>query len=382
MPRDKKILYIGLSSLIVALLVPWFAAGINNRAFAAALLLPASVAFLFLIKKRSIPYYTKRQVLLLACVFGVLYTLIHYLLGIPFGFRSNPYSFLRPNIVVEFVIPTALAIVGVELIRWIAVAQGSKGISALAYFLGVISEVSVFLGVVRVETFNRFMDLFGLTLLPALIANLVYNYLAKRYGASTNIAYRLIISLHVYVFTANTATPDAITSFIKVLLPVALYVFIDALFERKRKFARKKTGAVAYVAGGAAFAIIASFMMLISCKFHYGAIVIATESMTGELNKGDAVIFEQSDGEDLEVGDVIVFERRGNKIVHRVIDIEVINNEVRIYTKGDANENADAGFITPSDVVGKALTKLPGVGYPTIWMRELVRGAFKQSDAL
>lgn len=381
MPRDKKILYIGLSVLLAALLVPWFAAGVNNRVFAAALLLPASVAFVFLIKRRSTPYYTRRQVLMLVAVFGVLYVLVYYLLGIPFGFFQNPYR-ISPKIIFEFILPTAAAILGVELLRWVARVQGSRSLDFLSYLTAVVADVSLFLGVVKVETFNRFMDLLGLTLLPSLIANLLYHYLVKRYGPGVNVIYRLIISLHIYIFAIDTAVPDAILSFVKVIFPILIFAFVDSLFERKRKFARRRASIIGYTAAGVAFSLIAGFMLLISCKFHYGAIVIATESMTGELNRGDAVIFEKSEGDDLEVGDVIVFERRGNNIVHRVIDIEVINNEVRIYTKGDANENADAGFITPADVVGKAITKLPGIGYPTLWMRELVRGTFSQSDAL
>ena len=381
MTRDKKIAYISLSLLCLALLLPQFLDGVNNRVYAAALLLPVAVFLLVFLKRRITPYYTRRTVLLLISVFGVLYVILYYLLGLSFGFIKNPYL-INFDIALEFVLPTAAVIVSVELIRSVSRAQNSKAVDFLSYLVAVIGDVSLFLGVVRVETFNRFMDLFGLTLLPSIIANLVYHYLVKRYGAAPNIVYKLITSLYTYLFIFDAATPDAITSLIKVLWPVFIFVFIDMLFERKRRFAVRRSGAIGYTVAGAALAFIVSFVMLISCKFHYGAIIIATESMTGEYNKGDALIYEQYEGEAINVDDVVVFNRRGNRIVHRVVEVVVENDEVRIYTKGDANDSADAGYITPSDIVGIAKTKIPGIGYLTLWMREMVHGAFSQEDAL
>ena len=60
-------------------------------------------------------------------------------------------------------------------------------------------------------------------------------------------------------------------------------------------------------------------------------------------------------------------------IVHRVIDIQIINGTTRYYTKGDANEDADAGYITDDAIVGLANHKLPVLGYPTLWMRSLFK---------
>ena len=112
-------------------------------------------------------------------------------------------------------------------------------------------------------------------------------------------------------------------------------------------------------------------VMLVSNQFKYGSLVIATESMTGEINKGDVVIFESYDNQTVEEGQVIVFESRNSMIVHRVVDIEIINGNTRYYTKGDANEDKDVGFITDADIVGLANFKVPVIGYPTLWVRSL-----------
>lgn len=39
----------------------------------------------------------------------------------------------------------------------------------------------------------------------------------------------------------------------------------------------------------------AGIIMLISCQFRYGILVIGSGSMTGTINKGDAIIYETLD---------------------------------------------------------------------------------------
>jgi signal peptidase len=55
------------------------------------------------------------------------------------------------------------------------------------------------------------------------------------------------------------------------------------------------------------------------------------------------------------------------------VKIEIINGVTRYYTKGDANEDNDAGFIVDSDIVGVVNYKVPYLGYPTLWMRSLFK---------
>ena len=95
--------------------------------------------------------------------------------------------------------------------------------------------------------------------------------------------------------------------------------------------------------------------------------------MTGELNKGDIALYERYDDQFIAEGQVIVFEQSKSMIIHRVVDIQVINGTTRYYTKGDANEDLDTGYITQADIVGLVDHKLPFLGFPTLWMRSLFR---------
>jgi signal peptidase len=147
---------------------------------------------------------------------------------------------------------------------------------------------------------------------------------------------------------------------------------MSALYEKKQKKAVKKGKKLSWIATGAAGCVVVLVAMLISCQFRFGAIVIATESMTGEINKGDMIIYERYDGQQIQEGQVIVFTKNKSRIIHRVVHIEYENNEYRYFTKGDANEDWDSGYITKADIVGLTNLKLAYVGFPTLWLRDII----------
>jgi signal peptidase I len=147
----------------------------------------------------------------------------------------------------------------------------------------------------------------------------------------------------------------------------------NALFAKRKKNARRKADKLSTAGMVVAIVIIASVAMLISCQFRFGALVIATDSMTGEINKGDMIIYERYDDQVIREGQVVVFmSDNNNRIVHRVVRIENIDGETRYYTKGDFNKEEDYGFRTDADIVGLTDIKVAYVGYPTLWLHELI----------
>ena len=110
---------------------------------------------------------------------------------------------------------------------------------------------------------------------------------------------------------------------------------------------------------------------LISCQFSYGVLVIGSGSMSGTIDKGDAIVYEKYDNDIIKNGDIIMFEQGDTKIIHRVVDIISVNKEVRYYTKGDANEKIDDGYITDGQIKGLIKFKIKYIGYPTIWIRDM-----------
>ena len=111
--------------------------------------------------------------------------------------------------------------------------------------------------------------------------------------------------------------------------------------------------------------------MLVSCQFRYGVLVVGSESMTGVINKGDVTIFESYHKQNVRKGDIIIFKYKDVQMVHRVVEIRNVNNEVRYYTKGDVNRDNDSDYRVSKDIVGISKVRIRYVGIPTLWLHSL-----------
>lgn len=367
---DKKIF--PLAIIILAALLSILFLATQNGKIITAVFLAVAAAVVCLVLRRRIPLsINKREVLLLSAVVAVLFVILILFSGLWFGFYKNPY-FLKSNTLLTVALPIAVIIIASEIIRYVFISQKNGFVSVVIFLSCVVADALTAMTIPEITSFNRFMDLVGLTLFPAILSNVYYHYSAKRFGVLPNIAFRMIIALYVYFTPTVSGMSEALFSCLKMILPIIMLVLVSAMYEKKKKKAPKKGSKLSAVGTVIAVTVIILVAMLISCQFRFGAIVIATESMTGEINKGDMIIYERYDDQKIEEGQVIVFLDGNRRIIHRVVDIKNVGGEIRYVTKGDANEDNDSGYRVKSDIIGLTDVKVAFVGYPTLWLRELL----------
>ena len=328
------------------------------------------VGISYLVKKRSILSINKRQVLVLMGFSAFLYILLLMVLGISFGFFRS-IDVISKRTIISSIIPGLIIIISIEIIRRVFLSQETKFMTAMSFIMGVLSELLIYSNLVKFTTFTVFMELVGMILLPSIPANILYTHVGKKYGYLPNILFRIILFMYPYISPVVAGTPDILESVIKLILPLILYIFISYLYTNKNSQKVVKRRPITYVGFGIFLVLIISIAMLISCQFKYGMIVVGSGSMSGEIEIGDALIYRRYEGEIVNIGDVIVFEKDKTRIIHRVVEIETINGITKYYTKGDALDDIDDGFITSDDIVGFAEARIMYIGYPTLWIREI-----------
>ena len=370
MPSDKKMLYITSTTMLLLLIALLFIPSVINRQIMAIVLIPCALLISRLVRKRSLLSVHKKEVTIVMLLIGVIYLLVYYLSGIYFGFAKNYYKLSWVGIY-KFIIPITITVICSEVIRHTMIAQKNTKISIISYVSCVLIEILLASKLQNIGNFDVFMNLVGITLFPAIISNLLYHYLSKNYGIWPNIAYRLVTILYFYILPIVPRVPEYFVSFVTMLLPIAIFLFIKAMYERKVYAVSYKKQRVSKIFAVIGIVIMAAWVMLISCQFRYGLIVVGSESMTGEINKGDAVFFEEYRDQEIREGQVIIFQKNNMRVIHRVMEIKVIDGEIRYYTKGDANESMDAGYITKKDIVGVTHFKILYIGYPTLWLRDI-----------
>ena len=119
--------------------------------------------------------------------------------------------------------------------------------------------------------------------------------------------------------------------------------------------------------------VLAAVFLMGSRLIGYQVYNVISGSMEPTYSKGDLIYVKAVNPYDIKVGDPITFVANEKLVVatHRVVRVDRDNR--CFYTKGDANEGWDAGFITKHEIRGIATYRIPFIGYPSLWMRSLFK---------
>lgn len=94
--------------------------------------------------------------------------------------------------------------------------------------------------------------------------------------------------------------------------------------------------------------------------------VVESDSMAPTFSKGDLIVIKKCDTASLNEGDIITFHTIINNEyalnTHRIESIAEMNGARSYVTKGDNNDIADTHVIADGDIVGKYVTRVPGLG--------------------
>jgi len=379
MKRDTiKICFFELM-LIVILFFALFASKIFDRIILSIVMLVYMALVILFLKKRKIKSINKKQVTILMLIFAMVYLGVFYLMGLYFGFERSKIV-LSVWSLFRFIIPLSIIILTSEIIRNIFLSQklfiGIKSIKinfslVLTYISMVLVDLLIYTGVYDLNNLNDFLVALGFVLFASLSCNLLFNYISKRYGSIGIVIFRLITVLFVYIIPIIPNVYLFFRTFLRMLYPYIIYVILEKLFSKNDFAVAYNDKKKEFIGNTFLLISISLLIMLISCQFRYGILVIGSSSMTGSINKGDAVIYESYTDQAIKNGQVIVFDYNNMRTVHRVIDIKKVNGEVRYFTKGDANKDADLGYITKEKINGLVRLRIKYIGYPTIWVRNL-----------
>ncbi len=371
MPIDKKRLYILSSALVPAFLLVCFIGDPVTRRFALTALVAAACIAAFLhVKKRSALSIYKRQLLWVLPTFAAIGIMLLYLLGLRFGYHRVRVT---GETLLYRALPFGLTILGSELLRERLLMQKNRIVNILSFCAFILCETAMLHERFSIATFTLFRSFFSSTVFPCIASGVLYHFISKRYGALPVIAWRLIITLYGILIPFYPSVPTSLLCFLRILFPILAFFFIGALYERKKKSFSRKKSRFQLVLTAILILLMTGTMMLISCQFRYGLLVVGSESMTGAIDKGDAIIYEEYDGQRIEAGQILVFEKNKSVYIHRVEKIENIDGLVRYTTKGDQNDSCDAGYITQENIIGITDLKIKYIGYPTLWVRDLFK---------
>lgn len=316
-----------------------------------------------------------KEIIFEIIIFLLIFFILFYLLGIYIGF-ARIENYLTLYGLKTFIVPLVLIILIKEYLRYqmVTKADGNLLLTILTCILFILVDVTDPIYYANFKSSYGTFIFLAMTLFPAISTNVVCTYITKKVAYKPIIVYLLIMELYQYIIPIIPNPDKYITSVIRLILPAVMAFRISKFFKAdddedlSRDYNKKRYW---FLIIPIAFIIIIVYFT--SGYFHYHAIAIASGSMEPKIYKGDVVVIEKLDGKysDLKVGQIIAYNYEGVMIVHRVVNIEKVNDKYYFYTKGDNNANEDNYAVKEEMIYGIVNIRIPFIGIPTVWLNEI-----------
>ena len=302
-----------------------------------------------------------------------------YMLGFKTGF-STSYSSIFKNYISPMSWIKVFLIVGLsEITRYVVVNIECRNkylnfvYQALMVIILFFVEMNIATKSYNFSSFNQLYEFFALIFVQSISKNLLLNYVTKRYGIKPCLCYRLIMDLYIYILPITPKINVFIEGVILLVFPYVVYSILKS-FEDHTKLEpirkTKKHNKISTIIFSIVFAILVA---LVSREFEYAMIAIGSGSMTGTVNKGDAVVYKRyhKDTDTLKEGDIIVYLKENMTIVHRIYRVYTLDGETVYQTKGDYNENADNWVVKKGDITGIVKFRVLLIAWPSVYINEI-----------
>lgn len=368
MKKNNVILKIEIL-LVILLSACTFFRFTSNKIFIAFLLLLVALLLGYFFKKEKVLKSDKNKILKVLLVFSILYLALFYMMGLYTGYNKASNIFGLSTII-KYIIPFTVIIISTEYIRKKLLINDSLKSKALVVIITTFIDILLYINLYSADNLDSFLILLGFITFASVANNLLFTYLCSRYGIKSIIIYRLITTLYIYFIPYEPDVYVYFRTFIRMLFPLLIYLYLEKYYNSDKEATSKKDFRKQIISLIVGTCMIIAVIMLVSCKFYAGVLVIGSDSMTGTIDRGD-VVFYIADKDNIKKSDVIVFERKDVRIVHRVINKLNINDSERYYTQGDANKYPDEFYVSQNEVIGKVLFKIKYIGKPTLWLRNV-----------
>ena len=370
-------IYIFEFCLAIFLLLTCIYNVILPRIVTAVVLLVFMVIAINILKNNKIKSIHSKQIVIIMATLGIVFVMLKYIMGVYFGYY-NATVILSNWSVINYILPYIAIILSTEIIRKaiMLIAPDKENLSKIIYvILMSFLEFTLLNNISSLFSTKDWFDAVALTLLPSIASNMLYNFVLINFKEEKGIIlYRIITTLYIYFIPIIPNIDPLIESVMDIVMPCIIYFLLSRYLNSKKLFSVKS-----YKLEKIFTLILVIFVtiviMLISCKFKYGALVIGSGSMTGTIDKGDVIIYEAyipNLKKRVRKGDIIIFTQGDRKIVHRIIEERTVNGSEVYYTKGDANDMQDEWLVYEKDIIGVYKMKIPYIGNITLSINNLL----------
>lgn len=309
----------------------------------------------------------------------IIYCMIYFSLGLVFGYERSPYSH-EVSAIFKNLWTFISVIIFQEFTRYQLVKLSPKRIGYYAFItlLFIIAEIDFWNFSSNFVNNVEFFKYMSQTIVPLIVTNCLFTYLSIMSANVPATIYRGLLMLMTILLPIFPALNWLIKAMMEIILVIiaSLYAnYVDIKSSRiltRRQV--KKESVISYIPFVIVLVVLVCF---ISGTFKYQPIAVLSNSMVPTFARGDAVIMkkiEQKDLKKLKKGTILYYSKEGKLIVHRIVSVKHTDDgKIEATTKGDNNNSNDPWIVTEDDMIGTVSFMIPFIGYPSVWVNELLK---------
>ena len=316
----------------------------------------------------------KKDILLETFIFLLVFFLIYFSSGIFIGFASSAkYSIYE---LFNTIIPLILGITLTEYLRYTMLCKSelNKITTIFTIVIFILLDTTNYLLNYDFTTGYNIFKFIAMIFIPSICKNIAYSYVARKSGFKTLIFYSMVIGIYPYILPIVPNVSEYLYSLISMILPIIYMFRISDFYETEEQELEEQKKNTAILKLMPLYAVLLFVICIYSGYFRYWIIVIASGSMTPEIQIGDLVLIDQKYNKSLlEKGQIIAYKNNNTIIVHRIEEKTELNGSTYYITKGDANHSNDNLLVDDEMIVGLVKTEIPYLGLPTVWIHETLK---------
>ena len=201
----------------------------NKRTILAIILLAYTVVTKLFLNKTRMLSIKRREVFKLLAILGFIYVALLYTVGIYTGYYRSTVRFSFDTLL-KYIIPITVIIISSEFIRNKFINYESKLSIILNYIIQIIIDLLIYTNIYKLNSLDNVMLIIGYVLFASISSNLLYNYIAKRYGVKPNIIYRLMTVLYIYIIPVSPDIYIFFLSFYRMAFPFLIYYLLESFY--------------------------------------------------------------------------------------------------------------------------------------------------------
>lgn len=299
---------------------------------------------------------------------GLIFTYVsNVLVASPRSIAINIWSFGGSAVAVEYIRHRVLSSAGRRSIRSVGLVMTL----VLALPFMDISQIPDNLAS------NQLVEMVFTDFVGSLATSAVLTYLAINAGLRAQLVYRIGLLAIVLLPPVIPKHDWYMIGMAAVVIPVAVYLVLEK-FTRSEDYRRQtvRQHDSSKVVNGMFFVVMVVMVMFMTGVFTYKPLVIMSNSMVPVFSRGSVVVVQKINAVDIRQGDIVQYESSGKMVTHRVVDIKRYSSEsddLVFTTQGDNSPSKDKP-VRQNQIVGVVRGSVPFVGYPTVWLQEIIKG--------